>query len=176
MSDYKDQIYAKIQELNTKMAALQVEFRAEGARLFKEGAREIFDKNPALESFAWAQGTPGFCDGEPCYFRARVDDEENFWINDLEIGDVKGGYYAGRGVFEEYTDWRGAKQQREVKDWVETVEEGKEALAPLFTLVCEFVSQIDSDILENTFGDGVKVIVKRDGNVETDEYYFDQHD
>lgn len=42
--------------------------------LHSELITRIFDKYPEIEGFSWTQGTPSWCNGEPCHFYAYFDD------------------------------------------------------------------------------------------------------
>lgn len=82
---------------------LRKEAQAEVKNLFTEFNRELFEKNPNLESYSWPQYAPYFNDGDPCYFGVRaypenirlngyypeeLEDEPDLLTNYQELQDV----------------------------------------------------------------------------------------
>ena len=56
----------------SEMDNLQEQIRKAGTEKLAPVFREIFEKNPGLESIRWTQYTPYFNDGEECVFRVHL--------------------------------------------------------------------------------------------------------
>lgn len=108
----------------------------------------LFEKYPQIESVSWRQYTPYFNDGDPCEFRARVDDIE---VNGKDLYD-----------FEEYaSSYYREKEGRESNE----LEKGVEAFI-------EVLTQIPDDFYKDLFGDHVMVTIKNN-EIEVEEYEHD---
>lgn len=74
----------QIEELRKSMAV-------RGKEIFAAETAALFEKFPAMETFAWRQYTPYFNDGDTCYFRACIDNDSIFingrWGNNCELTD-----------------------------------------------------------------------------------------
>jgi hypothetical protein len=118
--------------------------------------KDVFVRHPDLKVIKWTQYTPGFNDGDPCYFT---------------IGDVTASNYMGVNA---YGEWEGDDEHDEENEPADllvfsldyNVPQGFEDLAPLGKFIN---SGTGKDVLEFMFGDGVTVVVTADG-VDTDEY------
>lgn len=67
--------------------------------LLAEEAKRLFAKHLTLESFAWQQYAPYWCDGETCNFRAYtqytdINDQSAYDIKDPELREAKEEVYA----------------------------------------------------------------------------------
>lgn len=117
---------------------------------FNEMSKELFDTNPRLRGFMWAQYTPYFNDGDPCYFSAHTDEPGIFVLDEageeVEV-DIYEKPYRPNDDFEKFQ-------------------------AELVDRVSDFLQEFDKDDLEAAFGEG-KVIVLRDGTIDTEEYSHD---
>src|SRR5262249_21507559 len=123
--------------LNAKKAyaEAQAAYKETTKAYFAEGTKEMFRQHPVMESFAWQQYTPYFCDGEPCYFSVWTDE---VYINDEDIED----------------DWDDV-----TGEWVPPDDE----LGRAKQAVTKFLDTIlDEDFLE-MFGDHVRVVVTPNG-------------
>lgn len=81
-----------IEKIKTKKEEIKLLYRV----LFKEGVDYLFNKYTWLYGFQWNQGTPGFCDGDPCYFLVRNDFGEGLvlWSTiDWDQSDEKEPFY-----------------------------------------------------------------------------------
>jgi|CXWL01.1.fsa_nt_gi hypothetical protein len=58
----------KFKELTKSLSDIKQQLRTEGETLLAQEFQEVFDKTPGLYAIHWTQGTPGFNDGDPCYF------------------------------------------------------------------------------------------------------------
>jgi hypothetical protein len=129
----------KYKEVKERIEKAKSDFVALGRKLLQELTDEFFEKYPDVEGFAWQQYTPGFCDGDPCYFR--VDD------------------YAEALVLKVDGDWdydmRG--------EWGETREVLTFDVDEVRQDAIEIVNSIDEDILKELFGDPVEVQATREG-------------
>lgn len=119
---------------------------------FAELSKDLFDENPRLIKFSWTQYTPYFNDGDPCYFSVHNDSD----CIELTVLDTDG----DPEIFERY----------EHPYEPETDEE--KFRNNLLEKITNFLSNFDEEDLESAFGEG-EVIVKRKGNVETEEYSHD---
>lgn len=96
MEQFKEQL----KNARAAIEAARAAYNQQAAAAFNIGTLSIFRQHPTLQAFRWSQGTPGFCDGDPCYFRVhddpesihlRVDDEDydSDDYNDERYDDVK---------------------------------------------------------------------------------------
>lgn len=77
-------------ELRSKINEWREKAKEEAEKFFQEGAKQLFDKFPELESFGWRQYTPYFNDGDVCTFSAGTDEPD---INDVMGYDIYGEEY-----------------------------------------------------------------------------------
>lgn len=114
--------------------------------------KDVFVRHPELKVIKWTQYTPGFNDGDPCYFT---------------IGDVSAANYMD---INHYGEWEGDEDEEpedlEVFSLDYNVPKKYKDLEPLGKFIN---SKTGKDVLEFMFGDGVTVVVTADG-VDTDEY------
>lgn len=64
LAELKSQLAALAQQRDAVLSELQ----GVADRVFEDSKKELFEKNPTLESFGWAQYTPYFSDGGPNIF------------------------------------------------------------------------------------------------------------
>jgi len=170
----------KFTHLKKSMDLLRAEYKETAATMFGEVSQQLFDQYPTLLSFSWTQYTPYFNDGDSCTFSANTD-----YLR-YEFSDTE----RSTGEKDEYDDDNEGEEYN-----AETLRRRKER-APLGLLlydsypaggiaqplneheeialaVGEFVQQFDEEILQDMFGDHVRVVVKRDGTVDADEYEHD---
>lgn len=75
----------QLKEMRAKMDALKTEEMKIARSVFDEMCKAVFVKHPELTSFSWTQYTPGFNDGDPCYFG--VHDVRS--LNDVDLWDIE---------------------------------------------------------------------------------------
>src|SRR6478609_1515186 len=75
-------------ELKEQIQELQKQYRNQSKALFQETASELFNTYPNLKGFSWQQGTPGFCDGDPCYFRVAAEENSLELLFDEETANA----------------------------------------------------------------------------------------
>jgi len=91
---------SKLNELITKHEEMKAEFQRQAQDLFKELAREFWDKNPALTAVKWAQYTPYFNDGDACVFGIGEVVFTNAPVDELDEVSVWGEYEGeAEGIF-----------------------------------------------------------------------------
>lgn len=114
--------------------------------------KDVFVRHTDLKVIKWTQYTPGFNDGDPCYFT---------------IGDVTASNHMDVNA---YGEWEGDEDE-EPKDLVAfsldyNVPKQYKDLEALGKFIN---SATGRDVLEFMFGDGVTVVVTATG-VDTEEY------
>lgn len=156
MSETTDRLRAQIAEVVEQL-------RATAHETLKEDLNKVFDKyGEKLQSFGWSQYTPGFNDGDPCYFTVG-DDSEMIEINGKSTDDWDGvEYFWDResGV----SEWRGENK------WVaEAADDVCDIIRPLIDNYKDRESGTALEILRQLFGNNVTVTATRDG-FDTDWY------
>ena len=73
--------------------------RQGGAEALKESFKELFEAHPRLRSVVWAQYTPYFNDGDPCYFRVGEFDVHVEGVPNEEYGDEDHTYCHGESLY-----------------------------------------------------------------------------
>ena len=146
----------KFAECKRKMNELKQQSQKIVKDTFMEGAKQLFDENPDLQSFGWKQYTPWFNDGDTCEFGVHIDEPD---INE------KSGYKLDTG--EDYIPGPNGSYGKYVKNREPSIE------YKLQPKVREFLSEFDEDDFKFMFDDHVKVQVNRDGSIEVNEYSHD---
>ncbi len=144
-------MFSKYQELIAQTNKLQEELAEIEVAAFDEGAKEIFQKHPELNTFSWIQYAPSFNDGDPCYFSVYRDPFINGYDSSGESDGTE-------------------EEDEEEQEW-EFWKERREKLAPLYTDVTTFLQLVSDDSLERMFGDSSRIIIRRDQKPEVDSYY-----
>lgn len=137
-----------------KLAKAREDWLAAAKKVFHAGARALFEKHPALESFGWTQYTPYFNDGDVCKFRVNSYDPTINGLDEEELYEQGG------------TKWD-HKANKEIKLHEPT------AVYLCSEPVQEFLESIDEDTMEALFGDHAEVTVFRDGQTEVEQYDHD---
>jgi hypothetical protein len=129
-----------------------------GEDALKEAFKELFDKHPRLESVIWAQYTPYFNDGDPCYFGVHDFDPVVSEAEDADEDEEE----------EEYgdTDYSYGERTYALK------KSGDKELEAIAEAVSDLNGDIPDDVLEHVFGDHCKIIATREG-FEVREYSHD---
>lgn len=144
----------KIKELTDNFTKMKREFQKEVSKVFVKAAEEIFLKYPLLESIGWKQYTPYFCDGDPCTFSVYSDSplingEDEYGWNWIKTGNK--------------TKWGGEEEKLSQEDeWKNNCSNE----------VAELLDQIDYDLLQSTYGEGL-VTLTRDGKFNTEDIDHD---
>lgn len=142
-----------------------------GPEEFLEALDGFFAKYPFVSFIRWAQGTPGFNDGEPCTFDLH---EARFGLNDPDSEvdedheDFDGEYgdntFTSSALYD-LADWKNGDYTRVWK----TSLLGHEIPSTFYEDFHTFASEWDaySDIFQEKFGDPAETTATRDGfNVE----------
>jgi len=185
-------INEKIDQIN----ALKKEVLELQSNVFDGATKSLFEDFPRVKFIGWSQYTPYFNDGDPCVFSVNtpqfiVDISENndveFDADENELSEVIRDEDAGNKeviVLDEWSvkNYNGGRDHSDdfwidyYKDKYERVVAvmGENALLELTKRVMELHRVIENaeDTLEERFGDGVMVIVSKDG-IETEEYDHD---
>lgn len=154
-------IPSPIQRVLDKTRELQQEIKEVGQVSIKEMFTAIFEQAPAVTAVRWTQYTPHFNDGEPCVFGVHEPEVQFVEGTFLSKKHERGSYpeedeYANGDDY--YDLWTFRVQQKAVTDTV------NEAYA---------VFQEIDQVMQAVFGDGVRVTVTRDGDIEVEEYDHD---
>jgi len=153
----------KAEGLVEQYRAVKEEFRKKCEVVMKEMFVEFFEQNPKIECVTWTQYTPYFMDGDVCVFGVN-----NFSFLESETDAENcnhGEYYAddpisAPGYFQYVYPREEDKNIRPYTDYMKTMNE----------LLC---SEEMSEVMLSTFGDHCKVVAKRDGTFEVNEYEHD---
>jgi hypothetical protein len=121
---------------------------------FASQTKELFEQNPRLYSFGWHQYTPGWNDGDACYFSAHTDCP---YINGVNYDEL---------IYEDEHE----EEEIEVEGSAEKpLPLTKEEAGDLSKKVVDFLSRFKDHQLEHWFGDGIKITCTRKG-ITTDSY------
>jgi hypothetical protein len=138
-----------IKALKHNIEKLRKEAKTKVESIFKTAALELFVEYPDLKSISWTQYTPYFNDGDACYFSSHHYYAAIKFVASNEDEDEDDDYQEG------YDESSATPKQ---------LKAGKAAE--------EFLENFDNDDMENLFGDGVKVIITKDG-IEVEDYEHD---
>lgn len=134
----------KIKALGESLAAQKAALVEEAKTTLAPALQEFLAANPEIRAIQWRQYTPYFNDGEPCEFS----------VNDVEYQFANKEYEDEENEDWEYVSWKPESAiEQAVKDIQDTL-------------------QLNEDILEAVFGDGVRVIVTSAG-IEVEDYDHD---
>ncbi len=159
MGEAMERALGKVEQFRKAQEEYQRALSEDGKAALGELFKEFFEANPAVRAFTWTQYTPHFNDGDPCTFS--VHDLEIAYPLVLEGGednpeaDGYDGDCTANGVDYGY-EYIGSKVEKKYP--------GITALESAFRKF--------EDVCEATFGDGVRVVVTREGFFE-DEYDHD---
>lgn len=130
-----------IETYRAQKKEMDVKLKECGQELFKPFFLRLFEAHPDAQVVRWYQYTPHFNDGDPCVFR--VGEVETSKIHLSEMSDEVKEAYPG-----DNEEWESSKAAQEVN---------------------VFFNGIDN-VLNQAFGDGVRVYVERNGAITVDEY------
>lgn len=160
----KQSIQDKLDEIAAAKVAYEDLMNRHGSKLVKEMSKDIFEAFPGLSAIRWRQGTPSFNDGDPCTFRLGsigVTFEEE-WFNALS-NEFQHALYDSHEV-DEFSAYR-------FRNFTDS--EQKTYFLELEKAIHEFESLLNrlEDVVATTFGDPVRVMITRTGDVEIEEMY-----
>lgn len=170
------------QDLINMKAAYDAEVAKYGKDKFESMFLDFFKRHTCVEKILWTQGTPGFNDGDPCYFsvgEAHVKltlefckantkySRYAYTLEDLEKldpddDDDDSAYPEGPA----WTQGYGLQGEGVDLEQANVVQSAIDELADIMDC---------SDVLESVFGDGQKIIVYRDNeggvSIDMEDYY-----
>lgn len=170
----------KYQEFKKQYEEARKQLNGQATDAFKEFASDIFAKFPGLESFGWTQYTPYFNDGDACEFSVNADYESGLYINgssedygdededDADLECSKCGRYLEPGTGFCPSCGTAVPEPAEVVPEFGLEEESK-ARKEIVLMMRNFADEI----LEDIYGDHVKVTIHRNGKADIDEYSHD---
>lgn len=183
-------ISEKIDQIN----ALKAEVAALQTETFDSATADLFSDFPRLKAITWSQYTPYFNDGDPCVFGVNtpqfivditednsVDVDEEFAREVIQDEDTDGERVINLDEWS-VKNYNGERDQNDdfwLKYYKDKYERsvavmGEDTLNALAKRAMEIHRLIENseEALEQRFGDGVMVVVTKDG-VETEEYDHD---
>mgnify|MGYP003440024300 CR=1 FL=1 len=137
----------KIKEAGEKLAAQKTALVEEAETTLAPALQEFIVSHPEIKAIRWRQYSPYFNDGEPCVFSLQGVE---YQLANKEYGDEED----GDDTEWEYISW---KPSNPIEAAMKEIED---------TL------NLNEDILEAVFGDGVQVIVTKDG-IDVEDYDHD---
>ncbi|ANF51743.1 hypothetical protein A0O34_15060 [Chryseobacterium glaciei] len=148
-----------LDSIKEKLAALEAQKQETLKDLQKDFPlifKPLFEKSEKIQSVGWRQYTPYFNDGDECTFSANTDD---LIINGEDSGDME-----AENDFFNKEIWDGGTKLN--PNYIESegniIEEFQKAL-----------SEIPEEFYKELFGDHIKVIIERSGEIKTEEYNHD---
>jgi len=158
-----------IQDVIDAIANLDKQIEAIGVDAIKPVADQVFAAIPSATAIGWTQYTPYFNDGEACVFGVNgpdictkmisVNDDGEVITEEGEALDYLDDYFDGTFSLA-YDKFPNDDVQRKAMQ-----AELDDAFAPM--------AGIPDEIMRRVFGDGVRVIIFRNGTVKVDEYDHD---
>lgn len=179
LNDNKEQTLSEIpfkslDSLVQEISGIKKAWEEKGKETLKKIFIAFFKENPTVKGVNWCQYTPWFNDGETCIFSVR---EPEFLMEHSENGadQTKAGFYLGDYNNEE-NDELGDKESP--NRWMSPSSyrmKELQILNPVCEACLKLTKALESieDILENVFGNHVKVTVLEDGRTITEEYEHD---
>lgn len=158
-------MFKELEKLVEVKEKYQKQMEKEGKKAVVAGAKALFAECPNLQAVRWTQYTPHFNDGEPCEFDVH---EPSFGFATEEEAKK----------LAEYVDHDGDEEDEEEEGesspglfWADSWCIKGRGTAPMK----EFSKAICGleDALEAAFGDGVEIVLHRDGSVDVQEYEHD---
>lgn len=144
-----------LQKLVEKFEKAKKEIQDQAKEAFLSASKELFDEYPELKSFGWTQYAPYFNDGNPCVFSVNADYPT---IN---------GYDEDRGSFQ--TDEEGG----DYYDERELTEEEEKTIKKARRPVIKLLSALPDEIMQEIFGDDIRVTVTRNLKIVRDKVSHD---
>ena len=158
-------LQADLDKLNSEMRKA-VEGHKNTIREKFHGAFEtIFRQYPQVKKIVWSQGTPGFCDGDPCYFSVH---EPTIQIGDKVYGEHDG-FETAEGEEIEYDDLIYPHcysdediEKRSYLNESDKCEEEKERDVLIYRAVANLIESFE-DLFEDMFNGDALVTVTPEG-------------
>ena len=142
---------------------LRARFQVKAQELFKQTTKEFFDKNPGITAVIWTQYTPYFNDGDTCEFSVNEPYFTN--ANEDQMQDItRWGEYEGdeEGVWSEGDYILTGTGEYASKHRAGMNLQGIDAAS-----ISKFSRLLQSsemeEVLQETFGDHVRIVATRDG-------------
>lgn len=161
--------------LISEFDAAKKEFANRAQSFMKEAFKKVFDNHPEITAFVWTQYSPYFNDGEECVFGVNEVSFTN--LPEEELGDIYGGEYTGER--DDVADSYGDNSESEFFVLNEYSMRNKLKLRAINTplddvsaLINALQSSSMEDVMEQTFGNHVRVVATRAG-FDIDEYHHD---
>ena len=160
-----EEIIKEVKEKQSEIAKLKQELHKKSEAAFFEGAKQIIDSCPDLESVSWNQYTPYFNDGDVCQFSANTDylrvngeyaDEDDSLRSTIVV--TNGTWNRDKRVYEGRVEKPNPKYNQ--------------SLAEAVDKMTEFLGIFDNDFFQTQFGDHVTVTITANG-VDTEDYDHD---
>jgi hypothetical protein len=149
-----------------KLTELKTNYLDTAKQMFTDGAAELFNLHPKLDSFGFKAYSPYFNDGDECRFNIHADIDYGLYINGFD-NDGEEAFESRENdvnVWDKHTHWdcsNGYQNRVEVK--------GDPEIDAMIKSVHDFIYSFDEDIWEELIGNHVVVRISRDG-IETNEY------
>lgn len=170
----KPSLLDRITQAKKDLEAQQEKAAKQGEKLLKEAIKEIFKKNPGLESFSFDEYAPHWNDGDECVFSVHLDDmrvndeEDPECVYTLEhLNELLSEKNAESRIIMELSDtkkdkWDIERLKRDLES-IKTRDPKKVAETYGYKkAIHELLSGIDDSVFERMFGEGT-VTVTRDG-------------
>ena len=158
-------IIKEVKEKQSEIAILKKELHKKSEAAFFEGAKQVIDSCPDLESVSWNQYTPYFNDGDTCVFSANTD---YLRVNGEYAEDDDS---LNPTIVEVYGTWNRTKQIYEGRVEKPNPNYNK-SLSEAVDKMTEFLGVFDDDFYKSQFGDHVTVTITANG-VDTEDYDHD---
>lgn len=180
----------RMKELTKEIDKLRSELTKESKKSFKAGIKQLFDSYKSLNSFAWAQYTPYFNDGDECVFGAYTEsihineenDETGLWYAEKLMNDIKNKNKVIKRLEQEISEIKKSNDNwrkyiiEQNNDYIELLNETSLEDATnrrnMINDIVTFLTSFDDDTLKDMFGDHVMVTVTRSG-IDTESYSHD---
>jgi len=181
-----EKIKAKLEAFEKQKRAFLKELREEFPSLFKE----LFAQAPNLKSVGWTQYTPYFSDDDKCIFSVHAD-VDCLYINKIHHDDLDDCEEAAISISPFISSKLLTDEDVIVHKelcsqygrWYSNATIGQFGLAPnpkydgvsykILEEISDMLRNMPEEILEELFGDHVKVTVFSNGNIVVDDYSHD---
>lgn len=150
-----------IEKMNEELNKFKETYRTRLQADFTNAIESIFKEVPGLEWIKWTQGTPGFCDGDPCSFEIHnlyifLDGEEYDYNNDLEYGL--------------YTQEEIDAFSERKKQWGYVAATEEQLYAKNVGDLVNGILQTVEGILSDIYGDPSEITINRDGRSTVNDF------
>lgn len=159
------EILARKIEVEKQVKEMRAVFKENATAAISTCLKAVFEFDPNLKAIRWTQYSPYFNDGDACEFSANTDDTQLLYAS-KETEDQEE---------DEEPDYEGGWEDSPYIPWnfdEKSPEEQKELMKDkeLALLIRAAFEPFNDDDMETMFGNHVRVVVYRDGKVETEEY------